>query len=217
VIKVYEVSHEDGQFQIALPGYGVALGQGLNKVPAYKDMLQPLAASISADNVGLVKAAFEDLAQALRHDIQRAEALKARLERLREEHSRWAISFYLANYGETAALILPNATVEVRRGRFEGALRQPCRLVQVGSRDGQDFNRDAPEGTLVAPSSDARGMFITSQLQRDMKDGNELRGRFRDGTSQVRVVFHCITAGFPARKRISTRWTAFAATAPAAT
>ncbi len=207
-IKVYEQADEDGHFQISFPGKPTRFAKGLHKTPYIRDGLLPFVNSIKTVDRPTLKQSLTRAAALLRADIARAQGLERQMQQLREENARWGCGIFVANYGETAMLVLPNATMQVKRGR-EQPILQPCNLVVYGKQEGKPFVRDEKNALLVGAGEQTRFLFVTSKLQREMAGGNELRGRFKDGQSAVRIVFKGVSPGLPATKTLKTKWVPF--------
>ena len=207
--RVYEHDDDGGHFQLLLPGRALTLAPGLHRVPALKDRLLPFVDAMRYAQTDLLKSGLTRIARLLQDVLRRAEALKPRLEKLREEHARWAFELYMANYGETAMLIPPTGILQVRSRRWEKPLEERCHLVVYGSKDGKEYNRRQRNALVVGPGDGVSFVWITTRLQREMSRGNELRGRFADGASHARVKFDCISAGIRSRHTISTPWIRF--------
>jgi hypothetical protein len=134
---------------------------------------------------------------------------------VREENSRWQCQLYLANYGETAMLILPTGWLEIAGSSSERPLRESCSLVVFDEHQGESITRAEENGLLVSPGAEQQFHFVTSHLQREMQHGNEIRGRFEDGRARARVVFECVSAGLRPRRWVRTHWRPFRSATPA--
>ena len=195
---------------VAIPGNPVHFAKHLKDVPLFKDQLLPFVNSLKVLDQDLLAGSLESIADLLERDTSIAAALEPRLNELREEFSLWECHVYLANYGETAMLVLPRGKLEVKRQLLDRPVREDCHLVVYGKdSDGDVFVRDEKNGLLVAPGGQESFIFMTTQEQRDMESGHEMRGRFKDASCKARITFEYVSAGIPARKTGKTPWRAF--------
>lgn len=210
-VEVYEVDDDGGSFQVGFPGQPLRLGFQLQKAPLARGQLKNLADSIATLERACVLESFERIAALLRTEMEIAAAVAPPLEQIGNQYARWFASVYLANYGETAMLVLPAAELAVRKRLFERQLTEDCHLV-VRSRDEDGGFVAEANGLIISPGTNADLAFITDREQRQMKEGHEMRGRFDDGVSRGRVQFQVVSVGFlRSRRKVSSPWVPFRA------
>lgn len=210
-VQIRESKDRGGHLQLALPGAVLQFGARLDEVPVLRDLLRPLVHALSRAHGPTIRKAFESMLAALGKELQATQSILPRIHRLREENSRWQCKLYLANYGETAMLILPDGWLEIAGAHSERPLREPCRLVVYGEIEGESVTMAEDNGLLVSPGAEQHFFFVTSHLQKEMQRGNEIRGRFEDGRARARIVFECVSAGLRPRRWVGTHWRPFRA------
>jgi hypothetical protein len=209
-VGVRESDKEGGCFYLNFRGKPTRFGYGLTEYPYRRDLLQPLVSQLKALDKELLKQTFADLAELLRQELNIAAACMPALRSISDKYSRWEAEMYVANYGESAMLILPQATLEVKRGHFDRPIREECFLASHQVVEGKKKStHQEKHGLLVPPGAEKMFSFITTKAQSEMPKGNELRGRFEDGQSRARFLFACISAGLRPRRSVSSAWFPF--------
>lgn len=206
-IEVFEVRDKDNglHFQLAIPGHTLQLGRKLEEHPVVRHRLQPLISALRTVDRSAIALHLESILRVLRSELAIAKAVEPPLKSLENRHSRWAVYLFLANYGETAMLIMPQGKLQVRRNRFERPISEPCELVGVDE-DGASVHST---GLLVRPSEHVKFFYATSRTQSQMDRGNELRGRFTDATSNCRLSFKVVSAGLRSQRTVASSWQRF--------
>ncbi len=208
-IVTYEMDLRGGCFVLALPGRPVEIGEQLNKVPLFRDQLMPFIEAVKTLDRNALRDDFRSLADLLGIEIQIADGVRRQLEEITQNYSRWEAYIYLANYGETGMLVLPQATLQVKKSKFERPVQELCKMVIYGEEGDKEFKKEEKSGLLIPPNGQKKFTFVTTNTQMQMPAGNEFRGRFKDGVSKARIRFHCVSAGIPSKKTVRTSWGPF--------
>ena len=101
-----------------------------------KRRIKPLVEGIRAANISAVADILLDVQQSLDAELGWASNLKYQLQPLIEENSRWSLACHIANYGDSAMVLRPNATLEVVNDRRSDPIKEGCSLYRL---DGKQF------------------------------------------------------------------------------
>ncbi|WP_405890333.1 hypothetical protein OG427_19995 [Streptomyces sp. NBC_00133] len=215
-VRAFRVGDESGSYHLDLPGGAVNFGALLDEQPVLDDRLTPFVRSLEKIDVDSLSTNLTRVAELLQAEVTIAKAIQEGVRSLMEPKRQWDLCLYVANYGETAMFVLPQADLEVwRRSGAKDRFRTPCYLAVESSDDGAGTWRDEDSGLIIPPGESREFVFITRQAQEDMvmngsNIGGEMAARFNQPDSQVQAEFDYISAGLRSRKNTKTPVARFA-------
>ena len=214
-LKVSRIPTNDGSFHLKIPGHKYFYFMtNLDASPLVEEQMAPLVASVEALNARSLAEAFRAILDRLEREVPIARSVEQTLGKKLDESTLWHVWLNLVNYGESAMLMLPRATLEVRKRDAKEVLRAEAFLSVPTDDDQRRDLRPEHQGVLIAAGGTRVLAFSTLQRQVEMTDGGSkigetMRGRWEDQNSECRVTFEYVSASLRSRKEGQTRWHRF--------
>jgi hypothetical protein len=210
-VRITAGTASGGCYYLGLKGKPTRFGSNLDEQTYLRDLVQPFLSLVGNLNREHLLKAFSELSILLDDEINIADAVFPSLDGIYDSYSQWEARMFVANHGESGMFVLPDATLEVRKARFDRAIYTKCKLA-VYQRDSKGAESTVPEihAVPVPPGTATTFSLITRKSQSEMTEGGEFRGRFMDGKSQARVALTFLGPGFRQRHSARSRWVRFA-------
>lgn len=151
---------------------------------------------------------FSTLPPLLRNQVEINRKILSRVDDILDKRTRWMAYTLVANYGESAMLIWPEAELRVRhRGKSgRGTFTVDAHLVIV---EDDEANARLEGVHVLAPGEIANIWIVTNKVQQNIDGGDALRGHYKSGDSQGQISLKITRRGAAFGKVTKSNWNRF--------
>jgi hypothetical protein len=210
-LHVVRTPANKGSYAVGIPG-DLSFASNLDTYPILEKKLKPFVDSLRALDATALRSSLQSIYELLNQDVGIANSAISEIESTLDSKQRWEYGLYVVNYGESALLVTPRAEIQIRRPTKGAPLIKLAALLVVESTDEDENDVTGvaeKRGLLVAAGSTHKLSFVSSQVQSQMADGNEIAGLFKDGKSEARAVFEYFSSGSRPKRSFNTPWQRF--------
>lgn len=199
----------EGCLVFKFPGKTVSLGGDLNNNILLKRQCEKFAFLIKYLNFEKIGPVLIEFQSYTKNALTFCNARRSLLDEMLDNHSRWAISIYMANLGTSPFLVSTHGTMQIRTQ--EGArYKIPCNLlVYQKDEDGDKSKYMADTPVVINAGSCCNFEFVTAKAQYEIPNGKIIREIFSKGDADCKAMFVIEKAGWFRQKTISTSWGKF--------
>ena len=181
-INVIDDDDREGCVWLTLPKNTVKFGKNF-KIPVVRSKYQPFLEGIKYLYQPFIEKTLLDFKDIVEGECNVANKIFPKLEKIKNEHSRWGFYTYIANLN-SYPFIIENQAKVVILDKKTGVFSESCELIFVAEddEDGHLYMKRAAKMPFVLQGGSGTLLgFLTNNMQIEMKFGQAIREAFNRG------------------------------------